>query len=172
MTIRSSIEQATKSVMGAIAPSGEPSTDILDTLHAEHEEVQELLKELAQSESAAEQKALVAKVKQALIPHSKAEEKVVYDRVAALKGEKPKIESAEGYSEHALASATLKSLDTLTANTPEFKANAKVLKELIEHHVKEEERNIWAEVKENFSDTQRRQMNSEFLAAKKTIKVS
>jgi hemerythrin superfamily protein len=172
MTIRSSIEQATKSVMGAIAPSGEPSTDILDTLHAEHEEVQELLKELAQSESAAEQKALVAKVKQALIPHSKAEEKVVYDRVAALKGEKPKIESAEGYSEHALASATLKSLDTLTANTPEFKANATVLKELIEHHVKEEERNIWAEVKENFSDTQRRQMNSEFLAAKKTIKVS
>ena len=172
MTIRSSIEQATKSVMGAIAPGGEPSTDILDTLHAEHEEVQELLKELTQSESAAEQKALVAKVKQALIPHSKAEEQVVYDRVAALKGEKPKIESAEGYSEHALASATLKSLDTLTANTPEFKANAKVLKELIEHHVKEEERNIWAEVKENFSDTQRKQMNSEFLAARKAIRVS
>ena len=172
MTIRSSIEQATKSVMGAIAPGTEPSTDILDSLHADHEEVQELLKELNESDKAAEQKALVAKIKQALIPHAKAEEQVVYDRVAALKGEKPKIDSAEGYSEHALASATLKSLDTLAANTPEFKANAKVLKELLDHHIKEEERNVWSEVKENFSDTQRRQMNSEFLAAKKAIKVS
>ena len=172
MTIRSSIEQATKSVMGAITPGSEPSTDILDTLHAEHEEVQDLLKELNDSESAAEQKALVARIKQALIPHSKAEEQVVYDRVAVLKGEKPKVDSAEGYTEHALASATLKSLDTLAANTPEFKANAKVLKELLDHHIKEEERSIWAEVKDNFSDDQREQMNREFLAAKKTVRVS
>ena len=170
MTIRSSIEQATKSMMGAITP-GE-TTDILDTLHAEHEEVQDLLKELNDSEKAAEQKALVAKIKQALIPHSKAEEQVVYDRVAVLKGEKPKVDSAEGYSEHALASATLKSLDTLEANSPEFKANAKVLKELLDHHIKEEERNIWSDVKDNFSGEQREQMNREFLAAKKTIKVS
>lgn len=171
MTIRSSIEQATKSMMGAISPTGE-TTDILDTLHAEHEEVQDLLKELNDSEKAAEQKALVAKIKQALIPHSKAEEQVVYDRVAALKGEKPKIDGAEGYSEHALATATLKSLDTLQPNTPEFKANAKVLKELIEHHVKEEERNIWSDVKENFSGEQREEMNREFLATKKTVLIS
>jgi hemerythrin superfamily protein len=172
MTIRSSIENATKSVMGAIVPDAKPSTDILDTLHAEHEEVQDLLKELTESESAAEQKALVAKIKQALVPHTKAEEKVVYDRVATLKGEEAKIDSAEGYSEHALASATLKSLDTLTANTPEFKANAKVLKELITHHVREEESNIWSDVKKNFSAEQREQMNAEFLAAKKQVTVS
>lgn len=170
MTIRSSIEQATKSVMGAINPAQE-SDDILDTLHAEHEEVQDLLKELNDSEKAAEQKALVAKIKQALVLHSKAEEQVVYDRVSALKGEKPKIDGAEGYTEHALASATLMQLDKLEANTPEFKASAKVLKELIAHHVKEEERNIWAEVKENFSDEQRAQMNRDFLAAKKKVKV-
>src|ERR1700760_2695898 len=98
MTIRSQIEQTTKSVMGAITPGSERSTDILDTLQAEHDEVQELLKELTDSESAAEQKALVAKIKQALVPHSKAEEQVVYDRVAALKGEDPKVNSAEGYT--------------------------------------------------------------------------
>ena len=171
MTIRSSIEEATKSVRGMISPNAE-STDILDTLHAEHEEVQELLKELGDSESAVEQKALVTRIKQALIPHTKAEEQVVYDRVAALTGEKNKIDGAEGYTEHALASATLKQLDTLTANTPEFKAAAKVLKELIEHHVKEEERNIWSDVKENFSSDQRERMNREFLAAKKTVPVS
>lgn len=172
MTIRSSIEQATKSVMGAITPGSEPSTDILDTLHAEHDEVQELLKELNDSDKAAEQKALVARIKQALIPHTKAEEQVVYDRVAALSGEKPKIDGAEGYTEHALASATLKQLDMLTPNTPDFKAHAKVLKELLDHHIKEEESNIWSDVRKNFSDEQRARMNRDYLAAKKQVVVS
>ena len=50
-------------------------------------------------------------------------------------------------------------------------ATAKVLKELVGHHVDEEERNIWAQVKENFTDEQREQMNRDFLAAKKNVKV-
>ena len=171
MTVRSSIEQAAKSVFSGLAQNAEPSGDILDTLQEEHDEVQDLLKKFTQSDDAREQKSLVTRIKQALIPHTKAEEKVVYDPVSALKGEKPKIDSAEGYTEHALASATLNQLGTLAANTPEFKASAKVLKELVDHHVEEEERNIWAEVKENFSTEQRAQMNRDFLAAKKTVKV-
>jgi hemerythrin-like domain-containing protein len=105
------------------------------------------------------------------VPHTKAEEKVVYDAVAALSSKRAKIDGAEGYTEHALASATLKQLGTLAANTPGFMASAKVLKELVEHHVKEEERNIWALVRENFSFEQREQMNRDFLAAKEKIKV-
>jgi hemerythrin-like domain-containing protein len=81
------------------------------------------------------------------------------------------MDGSEGFTEHALASATLMQLDSLTANTPEFKAAAKVLKELIDHHVQEEERNIWSDVKENFSDEQRERMNRDFLAAKKRVKV-
>jgi len=170
MSVRSSIEQAAKTVMGAISP-GESQADILDTLQMEHDEVQELLQQLAGSDNGREQKSLVAKIKQALIPHTKAEEKVVYEAVLALKGKDAKIDGNEGYLEHSLASETLKKLDKLTANTPEFKAAAKVLKELVNHHVQEEERNIWAQVKENFSAEQREQMNRDFLAAKKRVKV-
>ncbi len=169
MTVRSTIEQAAKSVAGVLNPGAEPSNDILDTLQEEHDEVQELLQKLTESESAAEQKSLLNKVKLALVPHTKAEEATVYDRVAALRDEKAKIDGAEGYTEHALASATLMQLGKLSPNTPEFKANAKVLKELVDHHVKEEERNIWSQVKENFSDEQRAQMNRDFLAAKKSV---
>ena len=171
MSVKSSIEQATKSVMGALMP-GEAQADILDTLQAEHDEVQDLLKKLTKSDNAREQKSLVTQIKQALVPHTMAEEEVVYNPVSALSEEKAKIDGAEGFTEHALASATLKQLDTLTPNTPEFKASAKVLKELIDHHVQEEERNIWAEVKENFSAEQRAQMNRDFLAAKKRVKVA
>src|SRR5471030_2993870 len=153
MTVRTSLEQAAKSVMGALTP-GESQPDILDTLQAEHDEVQELLGKLVDSDGAREQKQLVQKIKNALVPHSKAKEKVVYHAVLALRGKDAKIDGNEGYIEHGLADATLKKLDKLTANTPEFKAAAKVLKELVDHHVQEEERNIWARVKENFSDEQ------------------
>lgn len=171
MSVKSSLEQVTKSVMGALVPN-EGQTDILDTLQAEHDEVQSLLDQLVDSDNGREQKSLVAKIKQALIPHSKAEEQVVYTPIAALSGEKAKIDGAEGFTEHALATATLMQLDKLTPNTPEFKADAKVLRELINHHVREEEKNIWAQVQENFSDAQREQMNRDFLAAKKLVKVS
>jgi hemerythrin superfamily protein len=170
MAVRSAIEQAAKSVAGAFAQGSEAS-DILDTLEEEHDEVQELLRQLTDSDSATEQKSLLNKIKQALVPHTKAEETTVYDRVAALSGEKAKIDGAEGYTEHALASATLMQLDRLSLNTPEFKANAKVLKELVDHHGKEEERNIWSQVRENFSGEQRAQMNRDFLAAKKKVPI-
>jgi hemerythrin superfamily protein len=179
MTIRSAIEKTAqsfgksvgKSVLDAISLQSESQADILGTLQAEHDEVQELLEKLTKSDTGREQKALVARIKAALVPHTKAEERVVYDAVLGLKGADAKIDGNEGYIEHGLASETLKKLDKLTANTPEFKAAAKVLKELVDHHIKEEESNIWARVKENFSDEQRARMNRDFLIAKKKVRV-
>lgn len=172
MSVKSTIEQAGKTMLGALTPGLEGSPDILDTLQTEHDDVQDLLLRLTESDNARDQKSLVTQIKKALVPHTKAEEKVVYDAVLALKGKEAKIEGMEGYIEHGLADQTLKKLDKLNANTPEFKATAKVLKELVEHHVKEEEGDIWAQVKENFSHAQRERMNRDFLAAKKKVKVS
>ena len=172
MAIRTTIENAGKAVIGALGGKTEPAeSDILDTLKQEHDEVQEMLGKLVDSDNARERNTLVAKIKAALVPHTKAEEKVVYDAVLALKGKDAKIDGNEGYIEHNLADLTLKKLDRLAANTPEFSAAAKVLKELIDHHVAEEERNIWARVKENFSADERAQMNRDFEAAKKKVKV-
>jgi hemerythrin superfamily protein len=172
MAVRTSLENAAKSVMGALSLPIDSQPDILSTLETEHDEVQELLGKLVDSETTREQKALVAKIKAALVPHTKAEEKTVYDAVLGLKGAPAKVDGNEGYIEHGLASETLKKLDKLTANTPAFKATAKVLKELVDHHIQEEERNIWARVRENFSDEQRQRMNRDFLAAKKKVKLT
>ena len=170
MTIRTSIAQATRSVMGTLNPQ-ESENDILSTLQAEHDEVQEMLEKLNGSDNAREQKQLVARIKAALVPHNRAEEKVVYDAVLALKGREARVDGHEGYIEHNLGGITLKKLEKLTANTPEFKAAAKVLKELIDHHVEEEERNIWSLVRRNFSAEDRAVMNRDFLAAKKKVRV-
>jgi hemerythrin superfamily protein len=58
---------------------------ILDTLKREHDEVRDLLEDLADAETPAQRRTLVQKIKAALVPHTKAEEKVVYDAVIALR---------------------------------------------------------------------------------------
>jgi len=146
--------------------------DILDKLKKEHDEVKQLLGKLVASEKAAERTALVKKIKAALVPHVRAEEKVVYDAIIARKDKDSKIDGNEGYLEHAHADMALKKLGTIRpATSPEFTAAAKVLKELIEHHVKEEESNVWRDVRKAFDGDERIAMNRRFEAAKKKVKV-
>ena len=57
------------------------------------------------------------------------------------------------------------------ATSPEFSAAAKVLKELIEHHVQEEENAVWSDAKKNFSLEQRQAMNVAYLKAKKSVRI-
>ena len=147
---------------------------MLDTLKQEHDAVQELLSQLQDLTKTKERKSLVAQIKAALVPHSKAEEKIVYDAVIAAKanakdGRKNKLDGAEGYIEHALASQTLLKLAKLPPASVEFMATAKVLKELLDHHIAEEERNIWSDVKSSFDTEARVEMNWRYLAAKKKV---
>lgn len=170
MSLKSTIEKAGNSLRAAVSPA--PAGDILETLAREHDQVQALMKKLVDSDSAAERHELLAQVKAALVPHAKAEEKAVYDRVLKLKGHKVKIDGHEGYFEHEAADRMLANLGKIERVTSdEFTAAAKVLKELLDHHIDEEERNIWADVKENFSDRQRIEMNEEFEAVKKRVKI-
>jgi hemerythrin-like domain-containing protein len=150
----------------------EAEMDILDTLKQDHEDVAEMLDRLVESDNAADRKNLLASIKGALVPHLRAEEKVVYDAVLALRGNEQKTHGEEGYIEHGLGDKMLTSLGKMSnPMSPEFSAAAKVLKELVEHHVEEEESDIWSDVKDNFSDEQRVEMNKEFLAAKKRVKI-
>jgi iron-sulfur cluster repair protein YtfE (RIC family) len=174
MSVKTVVKQAAR-VIGNTFSSGAAdveSTDILDTLKQEHEEVKDLLKDLSDAETPAQRRNLVQKIKAALVPHTKAEEKVVYDAVIALRDKDAQMNGHEGYLEHEWAAKTLQRLEAITnAASPEHKAAGKVLKELVEHHIDEEERNVWADVKEHFSDDDRKKMNRAFFAAKRRVKV-
>ena len=174
MTLLSTIRKTGRTVGNAVTgTAADPNkTDILDTLKKEHREAADLLKKLVDSDKAPERRSILTKLKKALVPHLVAEDKVVYRAVLALKGRKAKIDSNEGQLEHAIAQQTLVKLTRISnATSAEFSATAKVLKELVEHHVQEEERNIWADVRDNFSDEDRFAMNRAFEAAKKNVKV-
>lgn len=153
-------------------PESTADTDLLDTLKKEHDEVKSLLSDLQDAETPAQRRSLVQKIKAALVPHTKAEEKVLYDAVIAVRDKEVQIDGHEGYIEHELASKTLQKLAAIAnATSPEHKAAAKVLKELVEHHIRQEESNVWDDAKDNFSEDKRKQMNVAYLAAKARVKV-
>ena len=171
MDLMRSLRKTGREIGEAIA-GGSSEPDILDTLKKEHDEVSRMLDKLVDSESASERRGLVKKIKAALIPHIKAEQKVVYDAVIALKDKDAKTDGEEGYIEHRLARETLQLLGKISNTlSPEFSAASKVLKELIAHHVAEEESNVWSDVRGHFSSEERAKMNREFEAAKKRVKV-
>jgi hypothetical protein len=171
MSITTNINKAARSVEKAVTGE-EPAASLLDTLKEEHEMVAGLLKKLVDSDSGSERKSLLKQVKAALVPHARAEEKILYDAIIALKDSGAKQDGHEGYEEHSLADKTIADLDKIeSAVSPEFGAAAKVLKELIEHHVKEEEDDVWKDAKKHFSSDELKLMNQKYLAEKAKVQV-
>jgi len=101
-----------------LMPSDKPieGSDILDPLKREHDEVKKLLADLQDAESASARKSLVKSIKAALVPHTKAEEKVVYDAVISTTDADAETDGYEGYLEHEWASKTLERQEA--ANRP------------------------------------------------------
>jgi hypothetical protein len=172
MSVATSVKKAGRKIQ-KVFTGEEPQVDLLDTLKEEHELVQGLLKQLVESGRAAERKSILARIKANLVPHARAEEKVLYDAIIALKDKGTKQDGEEGYIEHSLADRTLANLGKISnVMSPEFSAGAKVLRELLEHHIKEEESAVWSDARKNFSADERKLMNQKFLAEKKKVRVN
>ncbi len=154
--------------MKAFQPSDERAGgDILDTLKKEHEEVRSLLAKLQDAEGSTERHGLVRRIAAALAPHSVAEEKIVCDALIGLADTQVQMDGYEGALEHKWAAKTLERLGEIgDAASSEHRATAKVLRELVEHHIKEEERNIWRDVRNHYSDEERTRMNVQYLVEK------
>jgi len=175
MSLKEQVREAERAVMNALKNVDERATDqdILTTLKSEHNAVKKLLTDLQQADTAVERTALVRQITAALVPHSVAEEKVVYSMVIAFSDAQAQMDGYEGTLEHKWAAKTLERLSALAdATSSEHRATAKVLKELVEHHIAEEERNIWRDVRKHCSNDERQRMNTMYLAEKQRARVS
>ena len=145
--------------------------DILVKLHKEHMAVKKMVNRMVESDSSSRRTALFTKFKTALVKHSRSEEKVVYDAMSKLRGDKNKQESDEGYIEHSLVDVMLKRLGKVRNKaTLEWSAGIKVVKELLEHHIKEEQDEVFDTMKKHFTLDERKTMDKAFEAHKKIVK--
>jgi hemerythrin-like domain-containing protein len=124
--------------------------DAISILKEDHKKVKAMLTELEESSEKATKKrtTLLAKIDQEVSIHAQVEEEIFYPayRDAAEKKEERQL-FFEATEEHHVVKMVLPELRETDPSTEVFTAKAKVLKELIEHHAKEEEREMFPAAK-------------------------
>lgn len=145
--------------------------DILQKLHEEHEQVKQLLAQMSEDDDAASRKTLFKEFKTALVKHARAEEKTVYDRLIKTGDDKPEMLGTEGYIEHGVADDLIARLGKArNKGDVKWTAGIKVLKEIIEHHIEEEESEIFKLARKTFDAKERQRMGEEFEKAKSKVR--
>jgi hemerythrin superfamily protein len=147
------------------------ATDVRVVLHEDHKEIRDLIDTMAGDEGVQTRVSAFRRLKPLLTAHARAEEAAVYTAMIDLKGSPDSREAGnEGFVEHSLVDVLLERLaKTQLAGTDAWKAHAKVLKELLEHHIDEEEAELFVEVGEHFTDEQRERMAANFTARKEAL---
>jgi hemerythrin superfamily protein len=139
--------------------------DIRSHLHEDHEVIRSLAKDACEAGTPSSRAAAFKKLKPLLTAHARAEETVVYMRlVRQRKSQDSRDFGNEGFVEHTLVDALMAHIAaTRPAGASDiWRARAKVLRELLDHHIDEEEKDVFEELGEHFSDEQREQMAAEF----------
>lgn len=145
--------------------------EITKALHTDHQQLKKLIRGVNKSEDGEERRRLFTEFAELLIRHSRAEEKVVYDALIRTGEEEEEEAGYEGYTEHGLADTLLKDLKKGSdPMSPEWSAKAKVLMEMLEHHIQEEEDEVFTQVKEDFDTAERKEMGEAFEAQKEQVK--
>jgi hemerythrin-like domain-containing protein len=78
----------------------------------------------------------------------------------------------EGIQEHELVSQLLEELDSMNKGTEDWKAKLIVLRENVEHHVEEEENELFEQARQILSDDQAREVGRKFAEQKQQIMAS
>ncbi|MEO7761876.1 MAG: hemerythrin domain-containing protein [Casimicrobiaceae bacterium] len=139
--------------------------DIRTKLQEDHKIFKELTKDACEGSTAASRVAAFKKLKPLLVAHARAEEAVVYTAMVKKRRSSPdsRDHGNEGFVEHSLVDSLITQISaSRPAGADMWKARAKVLHELLKHHIDEEEKDVFEELGEHFDDEQREQMAADF----------
>jgi hemerythrin-like domain-containing protein len=134
--------------------------DIIDAILEDHKALKDLLPLLKGEGTYTEKKGVFAFFAAALEAHAKPEEQTWY--VSLKKNDDMKVEGLEGDVEHALADQLVEELKA-TTDEDMFMAKVKVLAEMLEHHIKEEENEMLPDYRKNSSSEERRNLGAKYL---------
>ena len=118
----------------------------IDLLKQQHDQVEELFKKIENAKSGKEE--LFDQIADALAVHSAIEEQHFYPATKDTRTEELLHEAVE---EHLGVKRIIADLLEMEPDDPQFEAKIKVLKEQVEHHVEEEEKELFPKVRKMHS---------------------
>ncbi len=138
-------------------------------LKSDHKVVAELFKKImaTTNRGVKTREELFHELKMNLDIHAHIEEGIFYPAV-----KEPKSTHAmtlEAYEEHHVVKHLLKELDEMEKNSDEWKAKLTVLKEIVEHHVKEEETKMFPQANKIVSKSELAELAEEMTVAKEDM---
>ena len=112
-------------------------------LKKDHAAVKAILGQLVETKESAPKKReqLFQKLRMELVPHMKAEESIFYPALVAKKASRG--DAMEGVEEHHVSEMVLKELETMPKGEDRWGAKMLVFKELVEHHIKDEQSKVF-----------------------------
>lgn len=149
-----------------------PKTNAISLLRQDHEKVRGLLDRLSATTERAlkTRRQLLTKLEHEVKMHARIEEEIFYPSFREAASEKDDIELvAEAKEEHMAAEKVLNDLTRTDPSTISFSGKVKALKELIEHHSREEEHDMFRRAKELMSVEQLQQIGERLLSRKQQI---
>jgi hemerythrin superfamily protein len=117
--------------------------DAVSVLKAQHRQVEALFKRVLGSEDPQVRKEVMREIIQALEMHTRIEEEIFYPAVRSLGTEAVEDLIDESLEEHHVVDLVLAELPRVNPRDDRFKAKMTVLSEVVDHHVKEEERDMF-----------------------------
>jgi hemerythrin-like domain-containing protein len=122
--------------------------DVIELLKRQHEEVRDVLERMIAEDDARESRLLLGQVSSALRLHMLIEEKVVYPAATrAFAGDEDDEETIlESYEEHDVTRRCLEVLEGTAPSDRRFVVRTKILKDILEKHVEEEENEMLPEL--------------------------
>lgn len=115
-----------------------------ELLKKQHREVEGLFAKVLKTDDAKDRKKLATEITSKLEGHTTIEEEIFYPAYReASNTQKGEDLVLEAYEEHHVVKLVLAELPKMNASAKNFKAKMTVLKELIEHHVEEEEEEMF-----------------------------
>lgn len=111
--------------------------DAYEFLKNDHQEVSQLFDKVEKTTNVEKRRKLFLELKTELELHAFVEEKIFY--LELKKAAESRGTALEGYEEHRVIQRLLEELEELSADREQWDAKLTVLKEVVEHHVEEEE---------------------------------
>lgn len=143
---------------------------IYDELKNDHLKVLSLLDRLiASADATAEARnELIEKIRDEIVPHSRAEEAVFYNSLRDIDEVKSMV--AHGFAEHMEAETYLRALQITGKVGAGWTTTARKLRDALAHHIEEEEGEIFAAAKKVISDEEAEMIGKAFVQMKPQVR--
>jgi hemerythrin superfamily protein len=147
-----------------------PTVDAIALLKADHKKVRALLETLDKTKAPARRTKLLGQIQTEIEVHAAIEEEIFYPEFKRKAEDSEELQMFfEAHEEHGLVKIMLPKANEADPSGEEFGARAKVIKDLILHHAKEEEKEMFKAARDLFDRDELRSLGDQMQRRKREL---